>query len=668
MRMTAEIIDALLWRTRAALRLDRTALFAGHGLADPLYRPPRLPYASVLGPLAYALEPERALASELVLTVRLPGYLGGAPLAVDSLVPGPGVLELLMDGDVRLTVPVDHGPDTDLPFSDRRARNVAGRIEAALRLAAADALLDEDPVDDDRRAELARATARWDQHRRRVVIASGRRGPTRTTSIQESSVRLAAPTAHAVALGLGDGAETPTGRLVRHRVPSPTAMSFDVRVDVWAGSQRRLADLVEAWARVTPTRCQLMLRPALLAADVPDGADEVHLQAGGEPATRWTALQLEPEGGFDDRRTGRAPELAAGAAVTPVALTLPGGATASLGFGDRPAVPDPTRPAGLAPTGWAVSVGLRAPGGADGDHLALVRVSKGATNALAVEVDWTQVAAANGQPARVEAAVTASARTAAGAEVPLATVRVPAVDLADAHVHALVDASAGQLAVFVDDVGSHGAPLGPVEPVGGDDMTLVLGGEGPDVEVTHLHLHTRPLGPLDRRQRSATAPASRWRPGDPVMLVRSSDGVTPQGTPFAAVVATVEDGVLRLDRPVASTWSRHDTVVTSRVVFSRQTAIRRRDDLASNLTRVSLEHTVSGFVEADDASVGAQLAESLDLQLADRARLLHGSGATTPARVGTGTPGVDAELVSAQSLRSTVVTADDATTAPPQPA
>ena len=666
--MTADIVDAVLWRVRAALRLDGAPLFAGHGLADPMYRPPRLPYASVLGPLSYTIEPERALPQDVALTVRLPGYLAGTALAPDVTVPGPGELELLVDGEVRLTVAVDHGADTGAALSEVRAAALAARIETAVLDAVGAATVDGTPLSAERAAEVSRTTARWDTANRRLVIASGRRGPAQPSTGEQSSVSLAAPTPQAAALGLVDAAVTSTGRLVRHQLPAPTAMAFDVRVDLWAGSQRHLAALVEAWARVTPTRCQLMLRPALLAADVPDGADELHLQAGGEPATRWTQVQLEPEGGFADRRTARIPTLAGGAAPAATALALPSGATARLRFGELPAVPDPTRPAHPAPTGWAVSTGVRVPSAGDGDELAVVRLLHGSTVALAVDLTWVDVPAGNGQPAGLHADVAARAQAADGTDLPPATLRLPASMVDEVTLHALVDATAGQVSVFAGDAGAQGAALGPVAPAGGDDMDVVLGGPaGPDSEVTHLHVLSRPVGPLDHRQRDATATASRWRPGDPVTLVRSHDGVTPQGAPFTAVVTAVEDGVLHLDRPVSGTWPRHDSVVATRVVFSRQTAVRRRDDLATNLTRVSLEHTVSGFVEPDSSSLGVQLVESLDLQVADRARLLVGHAASASARTPPSTPGVTADLVPARSLRSTVVTADDAAPAP-QPA
>ncbi|WP_298460952.1 hypothetical protein [uncultured Cellulomonas sp.] len=669
--MTADIIDALLWRTRSALRLDGAPLFAGHGLADPMYRPPRLPYASVTGPLSYTVEPERDLPRERSLTVRVPGYLAGTSLPAAAPVPAPGTLDLLLDGEVRLTVAVNHGADTGAPLTAPRAVAAAARVAAALHQAVADggATVDGVPVTDAARlAELGATTVRWDDANRRFVMASGRRGPATLSVEERSSVGLALPTPHAVALGLGDGALAPTGRLVRHQVPAPIALAFDARVDLWAGSQRHLAALVESWARVTPTRCQLVLRPALLAADVPDGATEIPLQAEGEPATRWTRVQLEPHGGFADRRTGRAVTTSGGATADAAGLTLPTGATATLAFLDPPAVPDPTLALHPAPGGWALSTRLVAPAAAAGDHLVVAELEHEGMTALRLEVDWVDVPSGNGGPATLAADVRASATAADGTPVPAATVRVPAALLADgAAVHALVDTVPGRVAVFADDAMSTGAPVGPVPPPGGDGMLLRLGGAGgPAATLAHVHVLSRPAGPLDPLHRRSAAPATRWRPGDPVTLVRSTDGATPRGTAFVAVVVAVTDGVLHLDRPVTGTWPRHDTVVGARVVFSQQTGVRRRDDLASNLTRISLEHTVSGFVEPESSSVGTWLVESLDLQAGDRTLLAPSPGRPepVPARTAPGAPGTRAELVPARALRSTVTTADAAGAAP----
>jgi hypothetical protein len=678
--MTAEVVDALLWRARSALRVDGLPLFAGHGLADPLYRPPRLPYASVLGPLSYHLEPDRDLPREAGLTVRTPGYLAGATLAPTATLPPPGTLSLLLDGDVRVDVAVDPGGDSGQTATTSRAQDAAARIQSAFDAAVAggEATTAGTPLaDPDRLAEVAATTVRWDDANRRFVVASGRYGPVppaQGAGERPSRVDLAAPSAHADGLGLGAGALSPAGRLVSHRVPAPIAMAFDVRVDLWAGSQRHLATLVETWARVTPTRCQLLLRPALPAADVMDGATEITLQAGGEAATRWTVLQLEPGGGFADRRSERAPTLSGGAAADAAGLDLPVGAGARLAFLQPPPIPDPFAPAHPAPLGWALATRLLTPAGAAAGETAVVaELAHGATSVLRLEATWASQPPGNGRPPTLACELRATGQAADGTALPAATLRVPAADVeAGVEVHALVDAANGRLAVFADGSNAVGAAVGPVRPAGGSDMELRLGAAAASRPITlgHLQVHARPLGPVDHRHRSATATADRWRPGDPVTLVRTSDGFSPRGAAFSAVVVRVDGATLHLDRPVVGTWPRHDTAVASRLVFSQQTAVRRRDDLASHLTRVSLEHTVSAFVEPDGSGTSARLVEALDLRVLDHLPLPEdatGEGGPAPAsrRSEQGAPGVRPELVPARSLHATV--SADAPVMAPEP-
>lgn len=672
--MTAEIVDALLWRARSALRVDSLPLFAGHGLADPLYRPPRLPYASVLGPLSYRLEPERDLPREATLTVRTPGYLAGTTLAAATPVPAAGTIDLLLDGDVRVDLALDHGADTGQPLTTARAFATAARLQAAYDAAVAAGLATADGtpvVDPERLAEIAATTLRWDDANRRFVVASGRHGPVPPSEApgeRASQVELASPSPHADALGLGAGALTPAGRLVTHRVPGPIAMAFDVRVDLWAGSQRHLATLVETWARVTPTRCQLLLRPALPAADVMDGATEVTLQPGGEPPTRWTLLQLEPGAEFADRRSAQTPTLAAGATAAAAGLDLPAGATATLAFLRPSPVPDPFSPAHPAPFGWAMATRLSTPpGAADGQSTVLAELVHGGAPVLSLAARWVTAAPGNGGPPVLGCELTAAAQAGDGTPLAPVTLTLPATDAeAGVEVHALVDATAGRLAVFADGSAAVGRSTGPSVPAGGPDMELRLGAATSSRPVTlgHVQVHARPLGPLDHRHRAATATADRWRPGEPLTLVRTEDGFTPRGTPFSAVVVRVEGPTLHLDRPVAGTWPRHDTAVASRLVFSQQTGVRRRDDLASHLTRVSLEHTVSGFVEPDGSAAGARLVEALDVRVLDRPPAEE-STLATGGRRGQGTPEVRPVLVPARRV-STTVTTEDAPVAAPE--
>ena len=669
----------MLWRARSALRVDALPLFAGHGLADPLYRPPRLPYASVLGPLCYRLEPERDLPREAILLVRTPGHLSGATLPAATALPAPDPLDLLLDGEVTVPVAVDHAADTGQPLTSARGTAAAARIQAAYdaAVAAGQATRAGAPLTDPARlAEVAATTIRWDDSNRRFVIASGRYGPvlpSQNAADRQSRVELAAPSRHAEALGLGTTAFGHSGHLVHHQVPGPIAMAFDVRIDVWAGSQRHLALLVETWARVTPTRCQLVLRPALPAGDILDGATQIALQASGEAATRWTVVQLEPDGGFADRRTARTPTLAGGATAAAPGLDLPAGATATLPFLEPPAVPDPFAPSHPAPLGWALATRLQTPSGAaDTEQVSVARLVHGGTTVLELAAAWRTVPSGNGGAPRLVCELTASGAAGDGVALPPVTLRVPPADLENGvEVHALVDAVDGRLAVFAGGAQAIGAAAaGSHPPTGGPGMELRLGAAGASRAVTlgHLQVHTRPIGPLDHRHRAAAAPANRWRPGDPVTLVRSADGFSPRGTTFAAVVVHVDGATLQLDRPVVGTWPRHDTIVGSRLAFSQQTAVRRRDDLASHLTRACFEHTVSGFVDPEGSGTSVRLVETLDLQVFDGLPLPGaadpGQGPGSAGRTEQGAPGVRPGLVPARALQSSAPLDPDAASAP----
>jgi hypothetical protein len=668
--MTAEVLEALLWRARAALRVDGLAMTAGHGLADPQYRPPRLPHASVIGPLSYAVEPERDLPRQSVLTVRAPGYLAGATLSPATPVPPPGTVTLVLDEQVRATLALDHGADESQPLTADRARSLAERMQAALDgvLAGDVSTLDGTPVQDPARLdELRRTTVRWDELRRRLVIASGRHGPLGPDGAGVSSVRLdpEAPADQAAALGLveGDplasppvpGAVAPAGRLIRHQVPSPIAMSFDLRVDLWAGSQRHLAAFVEAWARVTPTRCQLLLRPALLADDLAAGSRQLPLQAAGEPPTRWTIAQLEPGATFADRRTGRPVDLTGGAAPAADGLRLPTSGAATFPLLNPAAIADPLAPSDPAATGWAIACNLRADLAgadvADGDRMPVLELERDGRSVLRLDVAWAAPPGNGGPVAGIEARSETSDGTVLG----------PArLDVADevldagVEVHALVDAVRGSVTVFAGGQPVAAPASGPVRLPAGPAV-LRIGAAGAPVACTigHVQVLTRPLGPVDVRHRRSLATSDRWRPGDPVTLTRTDDGFTPRGTAFAATVIGVTDTGVELDRPVMGDWPRHDTLVGSRVVFSQQTQIRRRDDLAMNLARMSVHHTVSAFLDVHDAGSSARLVEAIDLHVHDRIRMVvDGDDDPLPpsGRRRDGAPTVEGRIVPARVL------------------
>jgi hypothetical protein len=50
--MVPEILNAWLWQARLSTRTGGACAFAAHGYVDPAYRPPWLPFVSVVGPLS----------------------------------------------------------------------------------------------------------------------------------------------------------------------------------------------------------------------------------------------------------------------------------------------------------------------------------------------------------------------------------------------------------------------------------------------------------------------------------------------------------------------------------------------------------------------------------------------------------------------------------------
>jgi hypothetical protein len=649
---SGEALAGLLWRARSGVRVDRLPLFAGHGMADQHYRPPRLPYASVIGPLNLELESEREPVRSVYLWAQIPGYLGGVQRADADLVPAPGPLTLRLDGDAQATLQLDFGTLAGQPLTAGEVGpQAAALVEAALREAvdAGGFQAGGVPVTDEaRRAELRAATVRWDRARRRVVVASGRRGVVSgpdPAGRPPTRVEVLGPAGGvASALGLGAGALAAGGRVVRHRRSNPSAVAVDVRLDLWAGSQSELAAALDAWARITPTRGQLLERPALLAADVEHGATTVRLQSTGESATRWTLLQLEAGGGeLRDRLSGRGPELVNGATVEAGGVHLSGQATATLRFFQAPAVPVPWQPDHPGAGGYAASLRLTMGQGAAGDVVRVLAVERGGRTALRLDVEFVQE---NGD---LRARLLGAAQHVTAGDFAGAAASVDPAELArGAEVHLLVDASAGAVSLFLNGAPVGAAPAAPQPgtPVGGADMRLVLGGpDGSPVpfQVAHVQLHGGPLGPVDPKLRPSAAPASAWSLGEPVALARSEDGVTIAGEAFSAGVVAVDGDELTLDRPVQGSFRRATTLAFKRSLFFSQRQLRRSDDLMNQLYRITVEYRVSTFLDERYPSVSAPLAEIAELEVRELARLAAEAAdpeqPAYPARPAAGHPG-----------------------------
>ena len=103
-------------------------------MADASYRPPALPYASVIGPLNIELEPDRDPPRTIFLPVQAPGYLAGAERVAADLVPAPGDLTLRIDGDIIVVADVDPGALAgESMTADGVGPAVAEALEQAIR-------------------------------------------------------------------------------------------------------------------------------------------------------------------------------------------------------------------------------------------------------------------------------------------------------------------------------------------------------------------------------------------------------------------------------------------------------------------------------------------------------------------------------------------------------
>lgn len=623
------VLAAVLTRLRTSLRLDGVRLLAGHGVADSSYRPPHLPYASVVGPLAIETEPERAIPHRVV-RVRLPGYVAGVTRTPADVAPTPGTLTLTLDGVTTVPVPVDLGPLAGQAFTAtvggvEVGALVAALLQAAARQAVADGLAVEAGAavtDAARLLELRAVTVRWDRARARVVVASGRRGPI-TGSVADAppSAVAVAPGAAADALGLtADDAFVAPGRVTRSRDVAPTAVAIDLRVDLWAGSQGALATLVDAWTAGASLRTELLLDPTPLAADVARDDTSVRLALGVLPRTSSTVLQAGTSSFFVDRLSNRPPVLD-GATVRSFGLVLGGTSTATYTPLPAPPVPVAWQPNPPGRLGWAVETLLRVdPGAADGDGARVLELVAGARTVLRLDLT------ADGD----RYVLRGTAQSADGVPLGGSAVSVAraALEGDPVPVHVLADGATGTVSVFVDDATPEDADPpapGPTATSGDEDVVLRLGdpaGADVDVVVADVAVHARPVGPADPRLRSRGPAAVRWTRGSPLYLGTSDDGVTTRGGEFLAYVLDVDGDELHLDRPVPEDFPRSRTVAHQGALFVAQRQLRRNDDLMNRIYRVAVEYRVSAFLDDVAAAVTAPLVEVPEVEVHELARLL----------------------------------------------
>jgi hypothetical protein len=175
--------------------------------------------------------------------------------------------------------------------------------------------------------------------------------------------------------------------------------------------------------------------------------------------------------------------------------------------------------------------------------------------------------------------------------------------------HATVTAQSGLIGLAWDGEPQRlEEPATPVPPTAapglpatGADMTLTLGG-GPaalpqPVSVSHIHLFSEPLGPLDPQVRVSVVPASRLRPGDMIAVAGCEDGWRVGETRSLSLVQEVQGNRVVLAGPIRGAFARGRALVYQDECFFFQTAVKRRDDLMNQLYHCSLDYKVSALLE-----------------------------------------------------------------------
>jgi hypothetical protein len=612
-----EILNAWLWQSRLSIRTAGARAFAAHGYVDPSYRPPRLPFVSVVGPLSLHVEPDRENGKAGQGRIKLPGYAIGQVRAPAQTVPATGSLALRFDGRASVTLALAGLPAT--AFGDPTTGPL---IAAAVNTALAAALAGNQYKDADGTtlvdplllAGLASAGVKYSPQTQQFVITST---PGTAATGQRSLVEFL-PIANdlAPALGFAPPLQRGEGRQRIHKLPAPRPMMVEVRVDLWAHSQIDMAVMFDGLAYAAPTRGRLALRPSLLAADVADGAFAIELLDRGEPTTLDSLVHLEGGDGLTERARGIAYTVSTGAAADPASgrFTLSAAGQLTGPVWVSPLLPDPLHSTQPAPAGFGVALGLALDGAAAaGDSYQLVALTQGATSIYTLALGVVDVTLPNGDPA-VFGQVSATARLVRGG-VPgtaSATWRVPLAQLqAGGTLHATVTGDTGVLALAwdgepqrLDDAIATPAPpvAYPGIPAMTADMTLALGGGAGaalprPVAISHVHIFKEPTGPIDPKLRTSVAAASRLRPGDMIAIASCDDGWRVGETKSLALVESVVGRTVALTRPIAGAFGRGRALVYQDECFFFQTAVKRRDDLMNRLYHTSVDYRVSALLE-----------------------------------------------------------------------
>jgi len=633
-----EILNAWLWQARLSIRTPSERAFAAHGYVDTSYRPPRLPFVSVVGPLSLHVEPERENGRTAQAKLVVPGFVIGQVRPAATTVPGAGGLALRFDGRASIALTLLGLPAT--PFGNPvTGPAVAQVINTAIAQAlAANAFVDADgtPLTDPTLlAALASVVVRWNAETRQLTIASD---PGTASTAMRSSVEVL-PIANdlAPALGLAPPASSSTGRQRLHRLAPPRSMTVETRLDLWARSQVDIARMFDGLAAAAPTRGRLLLRPSLLAADVADGATEVRLLDEGEPTTGDSLLHLEGGDGLTDRVRGVVHAVSGGAISDPATarFRLSGAGQITGAVWPSPLAPNPLFSSQPAPSGFAIAIGLQLDAtAAENDSYTVLTLTRNAITVLGLTLDVVSVDVPGDGPT-LFAAVTATATTARNNVTAVAETRrrIPLVQLqAGGTLHATLVAETGIIALAwsgerqrLDDplVTPVPATAAPGVPTTGADMRLVLGG-GPaaqlphPIAVSHVHLLREPYGPLDPALRVSIAGAARLRPGDMLTLTSSDDGWRAGQSTSAGLVTDVQGNRVLLTRPVRGAFPRGRSLAYEDECFFFQTAVKRRDDLMNQLYHCSVDYKVSALLEDPTTRASAVLVQETVEELTPR--------------------------------------------------
>jgi hypothetical protein len=636
--MVPEILNAWLWRARMSIRSASARAFAGHGYVDPSYRPPRLPFVSVVGPLSLQVEPERENGRTAQAKLSIPGYVVGQPIPATAALPASGALCLRFDGRATVNLVLAGLPVTTFAVAST-GPSIADAINNALSNAlATHQFVDADGsllVDATLQAALSQARCRWNPATRQMTIVSDVGTP--ATNLRSSVEVLATDGDLAPALGLASPALAGEGRQRMHRLPPPRPMTLEMRLDLWAHSQGDIAFMFDGLANAAPTRGRLVLRPALLAADPADGDSEIRLLDRGEPTTLESLVHLEGGDGLTDRAAGVVYVASAGAISDPASsrFTLADAAQITGPVWATPLVPEPLFASQPAPEGFAVALGIVLDAEtSEGDSYLLLALTRDDVTVMRVSLGIVSVDVPSDGP-QLFGEITAMATLVQGATPGTATTRrrVPLADLQKGGtLHATVTASTGIVAVawegepqrLDDAMVTPGLPTSaPGVPTTGSDMTLVLGGGSSapfphPVLVSHVHVLGEPCGPLDPKLRLSVAPASRLRPGDMIALSESADGWRLGETASLALVDHVQGNRVFLTQPIRGSFCRGRALVYQDQCFFFQTSVKRRDDLMNQLYHCGVDYRVSALLEDPTARTTAVLAREINEEISAR--------------------------------------------------